>query len=59
MFLKPAEGRQVPDPDRGDMLPAAGRNVEPHQYWQRRLADGDVVESSPATEAAPGKKTKE
>ncbi len=52
MFLKPASGRQVPDPDRGGFLPPEGRNVVPHQYWLRRLADGDVVESSPATPAA-------
>lgn len=52
MFVKPVEGRQVPDPQRGDTLPAEGREVEPTQYWQRRVADGDVVE------AAPAKKTK-
>lgn len=46
MFVKPVEGRQVPDPDRGGFLPPEGRNVEPHQYWLRRLADGDVTESN-------------
>jgi len=49
MFLTPVKGRQVPDPDRGDHLPDTGREVEPHQYWLRRLQDGDVVESAPAT----------
>lgn len=49
MFVKPVAGRLVPDPDRGDALPPEGRNVEPTQYWQRRIADGDVVEASPAT----------
>lgn len=43
MFLVPAQGRQVADPDRGDHLPAEGREVEFTQYWQRRVADGDVV----------------
>lgn len=47
MFLKPASGRTVPDPDRGGLLPPDGRHVEPHQYWLRRLADGDVVEAQP------------
>lgn len=54
MFVKPVKGRQVPDPQRGDTLPADGREVEPSQYWQRRVADGDVVEAS-----APAKPKKE
>lgn len=62
MYVKPNEGRQVPDPARGNTpLPAEGRAVEPTQYWQRRLVDGDVVEASnPETLAAPAaKKAKE
>jgi hypothetical protein len=55
MFVKPVENRQVPDPVRGDTLPPEGREVEPIQYWQRRLVDGDVVEAAPE----PIKKTKE
>lgn len=50
MYLKPAEGRIVADPDRGDELPAAGRDVPLTQYWQRRIADGDVVEGQPDTD---------
>ncbi len=53
MFVKPVAGRPVPDPDRGDALPPEGREVEPTQYWQRRVKDGDVVE------AVPPKKAKE
>ena len=49
MYVKPTEGRQVPDPARGDHLPPEGRNVEPSQYWQRRVIDGDVVEAAPVT----------
>lgn len=49
MFVKPAAGLAVPDPERGDTLPPEGRNVEPTQYWQRRIADGDVVEAAPET----------
>lgn len=61
MYVKPTEGRQVPDPARGDTLPAEGRVVEPTQYWQRRLNDGDVIEAGiPETLAAPvAKKAKE
>jgi hypothetical protein len=56
---RPIAGRQVPDPERGDLLPAEGRNVEPTQFWQRRLADGDVVEVAPETAAASAAKAKE
>jgi hypothetical protein len=45
MFLKPVSGRFVHDPDHNDVLPAEGRNVEPHQYWLRRLEDFDVFEA--------------
>ena len=46
MFIKPVAGRSVHDPERGDTLPPEGRDVEPTQYWQRRVNDGDVVEAS-------------
>lgn len=59
MFVKPTAGRQVPDPDRGDTLPADGREVEPTQYWQRRVNDGDVVEASPQPVPAPVGKSEE
>lgn len=49
MFLKPVPGRAVPDPARGDTLPPEGREVEPTQYWQRRINDGDVIEASADT----------
>ncbi|HEH9405101.1 TPA: DUF2635 domain-containing protein [Aeromonas bestiarum] len=64
MFVKPKDGRSVPDPDRGDLLPAEGREVSANQYWYRRQLDGDVVikppveqepeaEQEPADEATP------
>lgn len=56
MFVKPVEGRKVPDPQRGDTLPAEGREVEPTQYWQRRVADGDVVEAEVASTPPKTKK---
>lgn len=43
MKVRPAEGRMVPDPDRGDVLPKEGRTVPKNQWWMRRLRDGDVV----------------
>ncbi len=58
MKIKPVEGRDVPDPERGGLFPPEGRNVEPTNYWLRRLADGDVVEvtvesAEPSVEPAP------
>lgn len=55
MYVTPTEGRQVPDPARGDTLPPEGREVEPTQYWQRRVIDGDASEAIPQ----PVKKAKE
>lgn len=58
MFLKPTEGRVVADPDRGDNLPAEGREVEFTQYWQRRVVDGDVVEGQRSNTAAKSANSK-
>lgn len=53
MFVKPINGRSVPDPERGGLLPAEGRNVEPSSYWLRRLEDGDIAKADqPETAAA-------
>lgn len=48
MFIKPVEGRTVPDPERGGLLLPEGRQVEPTQYWLSRLRDGDVEQMQPA-----------
>lgn len=54
MFIKPAPGLQIPDPDRGDRLPAEGREVPVSDYWNRRLMDLDVeIAVPPAEPAAP------
>lgn len=58
MFVKPLDGRSVPDPDRGDLLPEEGREVSQNQYWYRRQLDGDVVivpsvDEDPSAEVAP------
>ncbi|RTY53640.1 DUF2635 domain-containing protein [Pantoea sp. YU22] len=42
MFVKPKDGRSVPDPARGDLLPERGRNVPEDSYWLRRIVEGDV-----------------
>lgn len=49
MYLKPTDGLSIPDPARGDLLPASGREVPETQYWLRRLADGDVQKAKPPT----------
>lgn len=53
MFIKPAQGRTVPDPERGGDLLPEGRQVQPTQYWLARLRDGDVVEAMPAATQKP------
>jgi hypothetical protein len=52
IYVTPAEGRNVTDPERGDLLPAGGRSVEDSQYWRRRLAAADVT-ITPAPEDPP------
>ncbi len=41
-FLKPADGRTVPQPD-GRPWPAEGMDADDTLYVRRRLADGDLV----------------
>ncbi|MBR7929393.1 DUF2635 domain-containing protein [Burkholderia ambifaria] len=44
MFVKPAPGLKIRDPELKDLLPEEGRNVSDDDlYWHRRLRDGDVV----------------
>lgn len=42
MFVKPAAGLSVPDPERGGLLAAEGREVQPTTYWHKRIEDKDV-----------------
>lgn len=56
MLVKPKDGRSVPDPARGDLLPDAGRNVEESQYWYRREQDGDIEIVQQETKAESLKK---
>ncbi|NOG69811.1 DUF2635 domain-containing protein [Roseicella sp. DB1501] len=59
MQVKPAAGLLVIDPETGMPLSADGADVEMTEYWQRRLADGDVVTAvpEPAPAGAINKKT--
>ena len=43
MFIKPFPGLSIRDPDRGDRVPAEGRDVPESAYWRRRLAERSVV----------------
>ncbi len=54
MFVVPLEGRRVPDPERGGLLPGSGATVPKTPYWMRRAADADVAEVTPEqAEIAP------
>lgn len=52
MFVKPAPGRTVPDPERGGLLPDEGRDVPDTTYWSRRVEDKDVVPDEPVQKSA-------
>ena len=54
MHVIPKHGRSVPDPVRGDFLPAAGRNVDENIYWHHRVVSGEVtVKAAEPEETAP------
>ena len=49
LFVKPAEGRSVLNPDNAmQPLAAEGEPVPATIYWRHRIADGSVVEFQPA-----------
>jgi hypothetical protein len=58
MYVIPAAGLKVPDPAMQGaprevyFLPPDGREVEPSDYWYRRLQEGDVTER-PGDSPAP------
>ncbi|MBX6382081.1 MAG: DUF2635 domain-containing protein [Microbispora sp.] len=49
MYVKPAPGLAVRDPDLRDFLPPEGREVPENTYWAARLRDGDVLAAEPPT----------
>lgn len=52
MYVKPAEGRALRDPQTRRLLPVEGRQVPDDIFWQRALADGDVVACDAPEEVA-------
>ena len=53
MFLIPVEGRMVIDPATGVALPAEGAEVEASDFWDRRIIDGDVIQTIDDIEQVP------
>ena len=47
MYVKPASGLKIRDPDLKDFLPEEGREVPGTGYWVRRVRDGDVLIATP------------
>lgn len=55
IFVKPE--RECPNPDQnGETLPSEGAWVDDNEFWQRRLADGDVKATKPPAETKKGEK---
>ncbi len=63
IFIKPAPGIKLFDPETNKFIPADGMKVKKTQYWSRRVAEGGAVIVSignekpapePAPEPAPG-----
>ncbi len=55
IFVKPE--RECPNPDQnGETLPSEGAWVDDNEFWQRRLADGDVKATKPPAEPKKGEK---
>jgi len=52
MYVKPAPGLSIRDPDLLDLLPESGRLVPDSDYWLRRVRDKDVVLTDPPSEEA-------
>lgn len=46
IFVKPAPGLIVRDPDTREALPPEGKQVPRSIYWIRRLRDRDVTEAA-------------
>jgi hypothetical protein len=46
IFVRPRDGITLRMPD-GTPLPAEGAEVEPGLFWDRRIADGDVLVGRP------------
>jgi hypothetical protein len=48
VFVKPAEGGRIRQPDRNSqVMPAAGALVPRDGYYERLIASGDLIETTP------------
>jgi hypothetical protein len=47
MYVRPAPGLAICDPDFRDHLPPEGREVPDNSYWFAHLRDGSVVIATP------------
>lgn len=45
VFVRPAPGIRIADPETGQYLPEVGLLVPRSGFWLRRLKDGDVLEA--------------
>lgn len=59
MFVRPAEGRAVRDPDTRVLLSASGEEKPDTRFWRRRVRDKDVEEVERPTEAEARPKAEE
>ena len=59
MFVRPVPGCAVRDPFTRVLLPEAGADVPPNDFWLRRVLQGDVlpVPEPAASAALPGGRT--
>lgn len=53
IFIKPAPGRLIRDPDTMRPLAQEGEEKPFTPFWCRRLDDGDVIQAEKAAEEAP------
>ncbi len=59
MFVKPAEGRAVRDPDSRALLAAEGEEKPDTRFWRRRVRDKDVLEAERPVEVEAEPKAKD
>lgn len=58
MYVYPKAGVLTRDPVKKDLLPETGREVpDGNPYWLRRIADGDVTTTKPASPKSTSKKS--
>ncbi|MDR1946640.1 MAG: DUF2635 domain-containing protein [Desulfovibrio sp.] len=58
VFIRPAPGLVIADPQTGDYLPEKGAIMPRSAFWLRRMKDGDVLEGPAATPVKPAKAAK-